>query len=578
MPEDRYRVSAEFKKLLLLEDVVDHKPEYDPYVYLARSFRAVRTLPQVGGDLEEYVGVSSCLVPTQYQEQCEGKFDVADFQFAGRGHFEDDATYVPGEQFTRKGVPFEIVVHDRFFEGLGLSYYEPTDRLVVYLGLHREEREWLNPYTRDVIIKSGDLTRGWEPHDQFLSIRHSELADYLAARKCGLLVLRYAQRILETPVQLLGLPMPFERDTTHGRQAWIVEEAPLAPGVRMYFCRLWESFWVPPASKPRRWDAEPPREFKDGVPFVLADGEMSTYGAGRLRYSHLLSFRPQVLRSFSTLPGNRVEWDCLTCCHLRYSDGSDLDLCVNSEGQIQSFFGMVAKLDVDKQRHLSGYSEPRKAKPSYEFIRTQLKAQWCETRPLGWTLSQALSEVNAPWRARFGEALLVDPEETDLPDILGPVGTDFDELPDVMLELRKALMPEGNIAKIKSGLNLGCSEVPPKNYERMGSIGYTGLLFRRFRAGGEEGTAEVLRVINDLRNCKGHVVDPANVLCRYQLDRGSPRSAYLAVLKRLCSFLAEFRSITEQALGVAVGAEGPRLFQDPWRQLDIVAAYCDRPF
>jgi hypothetical protein len=578
MPEDRYRVSAELKQLLLLDDLVDRRPERDPYIYVARSFVEVRPFEELRGELKGYVGVSSCLAPTEYQKECGGKFDVADFHFAGRGYFESDGTYVPGEQFTEKGVPFEIIVHDRFFEGLSLSYYEPTQRLVVYLGLHREEPEWRNPYTRDVIIKTGDATKGWEPHDAFLSIRHSELSDYLAARKCGLLVVRYAERILETPARLIGLPPPFETQTTHGRRAWIVEQAPLTPGGRMYFCRLWESFWVPPASKPRRWDAEPPREFKDGVPFILGDGESATYGVGRDRYFDLLSFRPQVLRSFSALPGNRVEWDCLSCCHLRYSDGSQLDLCVNSEGQIQSLFGLVAKLDVDKQRHLSAYSEPRKARASHEYIRTQLEARFPESRPLAWTLSAALREVNAPWRQRFGEALLLDPEETDPPDILGPVGTDFDELADVMLELRKALMPEGNIAKIKSGLNLGSSEVPPKDYEEMRSIGYTRLLFRRFRADGEEGTAEVLRVINDLRNCKGHVVDLANALGRYQLERGTPRSAYLAVLKRLCSFLAEFRSITERALGAPVGVEAREAFEDPWQQLDIVVGYCDHPF
>jgi len=578
MAERRYRVSDAFKKLLLLDDVVDYGPEYDAYIYVARSLRQVHTSDDLPADVKEYRQVISCLVPTQYQAQCEGKFDITDFQFAGRGYFESDGTYVPGEQFTEKGVPLEIIVHDRFFEGLSLSYYEPTQRLVVYLGLHREEREWRNPYTTDVIIKAGDHTRGWEPHDAFLSIRHSELVDYLAARKCGLLVVRYAQRILETPAKLIGLPPPFETQTTHGRRAWIVDQAPLTPGARMYFCRLWESFWVPPASKPRRWDAEQPGEFKDGVSFVLRDGESATYGGGRERYFELLSFQPQVLRSFSRLPGNRVEWDCLTNCHLRYSDGSHLDVCVNSEGQIQSFFGFVAKLDVDKQRHLSAYSEPPKAKPSHEFARTHLQAQWPDTLSLGWTLCHALREVNAPWRDRFGEALLLDPEETQVPDILGPAGTDFDELADVMLELRKALIPEANIDAVKTGLNLTGGGVSSHAYEEMKSIAYTRLLFRRYRADGREGASEVLMAINELRQCSSHPKDVVEVLDRCQLDKRSPRAAYLAVLRRLCSFLAEFRCITEQALGVPVGAQGRELFEDPWRQLEILQAYCDHPF
>jgi hypothetical protein len=386
----------------------------------------------------------------------------------------------------------------------------------------------------------------------------------------------FVTRILETPARLVGLPAPFERDTAHGRHTWSIGEAPLRPGTRTYSSCLWESFWIPPASKPRRWDAELPREFKDGVPFVLADGETSTYGQGRDRYFDLLSFRPEVLGSLSALPGNRAEWDCLTCCHLRYSDGYHLDLCLNSEGQIQSFFGLVAKLDVDKQRHLSAYSEPQKAKPSYEFTRTLLEAQWCETRSLGWTLSQAVREVNAPWRDRFGEGLLLDCEETDLPDILGPVGTDFDGLTDVMLDLRKALIPEGNIDAIKTGLDLSGAGVSA--YEEMKSIAYTRLLFRRYRSDGEEGAAPVLTTINELRQCKGHPKDVADVLDRCDLDKRSPRIAYLSVIEKLCRFLAEFRTITEQALGVGVGEEGREAFEDPWRQLKIVAAYCQDPF
>ncbi len=578
MPGQRFRVSTEIKKLLLLEALVDYRPEYDPYIYLARSYLAKDTLRDLPGRFEQFVGVSSYLVPLEYQEKCKGKFRFGEFPGAGRGYFNSDGNYETAEQFTEDEVSLEIIVRDRFFEGLGLSYYEPTDKLVVYLQLHRQDREWINPYTGDVVIKSGDGTRGWEPHDEFLALRHSDLVDYLAARKCGLVVVRYGRCELETPFDLLGLPRPFERQTTHGRQCWVAEKSRVTPGQNTYLSQVWESFWVPPASKPRRWDASPPREFKDGVPFVLADGETSTFGPDRERYFDILSFRGDLIRSFTTLAANRLEWYSLTTCGLRYADGTHLDGCINSDAQFQSLFGSVAKLDTEKQRHLSAYSEPQKAKPSYEFIRNQFYGEWTDTRPLGWTLSEALKEVNAPWRNRFGKALLLDPEEADIPDILGPAGADFGKLTDLMLELNKAVIPEGDISGIKSGLDIRDPGVPANDYQQMRSIGFTRLLFRRFRADGQEGEAQVLMVINELRRCKAHPNDLGDVLNRHGLDELSPRSVYLAVLKGLCLFLARFRTVTESALGVEVHSEPREPVHDPWQQLDIVRTYCEKPF
>lgn len=575
-----FKVPEQFSKFLLLDDIRDYQPDYDPYVYLARSCSKVHRIPPIEGEIKEYVGVKSYLVPPKFRRHCVGKVHFNSVHMEGCGYFERDGTYVTGEQFESDGVPFEIIVQDRSFEGLDLSYYEPSDRLVNYLELHRDDRRWINPYTTDVIIKSGDGTRGWDPHDEFLAIRKSELTDYLSARKCGLLVTRYTERRLETPFDLLGLPKPFSsKKTKHGHETWIVDESPLTPGLRMYFSRLWESFWITPASKPRRWDAQPPSEFKDGVAFVMEDGETSTFGAGRDRYFEVISFRASVLRSFSAMPKNQLLWSCLTCCDLRYADAYALPGCINSEGQFQSFFGLVAKLHLEKQRHLSGYSEPLKAKPSYEYIRANIHAEWPETRPLAWTLSGALREVNSPWNERFGETLLLTAAEDEVPDILGPVTRDFDELADVMLELQKALIPERNIKAIKSAIELSELTESAQVYSDMRSIAYMRLLFKHFSDHSQDAdTADVLGTINDLRNCKGHAKDIGTVLERHQLDKVSPRFAYLEVLRRLCLFLLEFRSVTEVALETDVGVRGRKGADDPWQQLQMIVRYCEHPF
>ena len=243
MTNERLRVKGEFIKLLLLEDLRDYDPSYDPYVYIARSHLALQNLDKITAQVKEFIGVRSGLVSIDAKDRCLGQIEFQDLDFIGNDYFEDGGKYVTGEEFEKKGISLEIVYRERRFEGLDLSYYEPSDRLITYLRLHREmERTWINPYTRDIVIRSGDGKILWDPHDEFLAVRESELRDYLAARERGLLIVRYSERILETHHALEGLPAPFQRPTKHGRQAWIIDKAPLNPDQTMYFSRLWEAF------------------------------------------------------------------------------------------------------------------------------------------------------------------------------------------------------------------------------------------------------------------------------------------------------------------------------------------------
>ena len=510
-----FQITTELRNILLLEDIWDYHPGYDPYVFVARSLRRKVNLSQVQGTLEESIHTKTFMIPIEQKNHVLGKVSYEDILNEGQPYFEDHGRYVTGETFERNGIQFEIIVNSRLFEGIGLAYYEPTDRLVLYLNLHREGNNWNNPYSRDTIIKTNGATRGWDPHDNYLSVRKSELTDYLAARKCGLLILRYSERILETPNQLDGLPQPFnDVSTKSGRRSWIIDRAPSDRNKYMYFCRLWESFWIDPASHPRRWDAQSPEEFKDGVKFVVGDGETTTYKQdGKDRYFELLSFKPTLFPSFISFPNNSVGFHCLSNLELRYADGASLTGCVNCEGQFQTFFGSVAKLDIEKQRHLAGFSEARKAKPSYEYLRTHIEAKWPETLPFCWTLSNCLQSVNAVW-------------QTD---------------------------------------------------GKMRSIGFTRLLFQANRLDRQDGESYILRVINDLRNCKGHLKDIRQTLDQYSVPTTSPRMAYLHIMAEFCNFILAFKGITEKLLVTKIGIKTAKV-SDPWNQLEIAQKYFRQPF
>src|SRR5207247_935785 len=171
MTNERLRVKGEFIKLLLLEDLRDYDPSYDPYVYTARSHLALQNLDKITAQVKEFIGVRSGLVSIDAKDRCLGQIEFQDLDFIGNDYFEDGGKYVTGEEFEKKGISLEIVNRER-----------------------------------------------------------------------GLLIVRYSERILETHHALEGLPAPFQRPTKHGRQAWIIDKAPLNPDQTMYFSRLWEAF------------------------------------------------------------------------------------------------------------------------------------------------------------------------------------------------------------------------------------------------------------------------------------------------------------------------------------------------
>lgn len=573
----QYKVPEQLQKFLLLEDICDYDPKYDPYVFIARSMSKKLHPREFQGELTEYVGVRAFLIPTTQRDAVIGKFSYEEFSDAGRSYFAN-GNYVTGETLERDGVIFEIVANDRHFEGLDLSYYEPTDRMIVYLNLHRKDGTWINPYTKDVIIKTGDTNRGWGPHDAYISVRQSELIDYLATRKCGLLILRYSERLLYTPTELMGISEPFNKQTKHGRFSWIVEKSTSNQGMNMYFSRLWESFWIDQAPHPRRWDARRPEEVHGRVQFILKNGELGTY-KGEDSYFEVLSFKPSLFKNFIMMPNTKIQFFCLSNLSLVYADASQIVGCINREGQFQSFFGETTKLDAEKQRQLAAFSEPQKAKPSYEYFRTNIEALFPETMPFNWTLSKCLEEINSHWHKKFGEALLLTPNENEIPvmAIIGPTSMDFEELTDIMMELQKLIIPESKVEKIKEKLSYESYATSADEYKEMRSIAFTRLFFRVNRYDHKDGESYILKAINEMRNCKGHPKDTIGIIEKFNMPKDSPRATFLFVMAELCNFLSAFKSLTESTLQVK-GSAYAQKETDPFYQLSVANQYFLKPY
>lgn len=568
-------VSNEFLDTLLLRDIKQHNPLYNSKIYLGRSYANKILNEETQTILNEFIGIDSYLVSTTKKEDAINKFSFGDFLNAGSTGFEEDESYSTGETFSKDEIILEIITNDRSFPPLEMSYYEPTDRLIKYLNLHRLDNNWINPYTQEVILTKKGESRGTKPHDTYLSIRKSELKDYLAARKSGLLILRYSERMLETENELIGLPDPFYNVVKdNSRQSFIVDKSPFDSKKNIYFSRLWESFWLDQASHPRRWDVLSGDEFQNGVQFTLDDGEITTYLDGNEdRYFKILSFNPGLFINIRLKPNHKVNFHCLTNFSIIFSDGESLECCINKSGQLQSFFGQVVKLSADKQRYLSGFSEPQKERPSIEFIRVYLEGKWPLTSPFNLTLSQCLNSVNKPWIDKYGIALLLSPEEREISNLIniGPVSNDISELIDIMLEFQKIIIPEYDITKIKSQIDLSSQADNVDNYNKMKSIGYMQLLFNK-ESSSSQVESYILRVINELRNCKGHPIKTDDILNKYDFSGKSSREIFYFILSEFCGFLFKFKDITENILYTKIEQTNDES-KNPWNQLQIAKKY-----
>ncbi len=584
MEDNTKSISDELKNRIFLSNIINHRPDFDPFVYLSRSCMTIDKISDIEAEMKQFYGVHAFLAPLESKQHIIDNplhFTYDNFNIQMQTYFEEDGTYVTGESFEKQNIKFEHISNDRYFEGLDLGYYEPSDRLVLYLNLHRKNNEWVNPHTEDIILKTSDFEKGWTPHNCFLSIRKSELIDYLAARRSGLLITRYSETMLTTPYTLTDLPPSFpERTTKHGKCCWHAGKDSVSQKDNLYFFSLWEVFWVDPASNPRRWDAQEIEEHKDGVHFVLDDGEKATYKQnGTDRYFKLISFDPQILKSHEAQPNNSIEMTCISCLILRYADASYLHGGLNSEGQFQSWFGLVAKLDIEKQRQIAAYSQAQKSKPPKEYIRTTINGEFPLTLSFPQILSDCLSFVNKPWKDRFNETLLLSPNLGNIPSSIsiGPTSKDFDDLSNVMLELQKIIINEGNIKEIKKNLDYSSLTTDKNAYKGLRSIGYTKLLFCANRSDKNKGISYILEVINSLRISKAHDAGFEKILSNNNIPYITPRCAYLHIMSEFCLFLLEFKEHTRKVLQTEIQETANNVDLSVWDQLRLANEYFKNP-
>ena len=136
-----------------------------------------------------------------------------------------------------------------------------------------------------------------------------------------------------------------------------------------------------------------------------------------------------------------------------------------------------------------------------------------------------------------------------------------------MLEFQKAIIPEYDITKIKSKIDLSSQADSLNNYKNMKSISYMQLLFTK-EFSSPQVESYILKAINELRNCKGHPIKVEEVIVRYGFSRKSTRE----ILSEFCNFLIKFKDITEKIFNTKIEPIDDTS-KNPWIQLNNAKEY-----
>jgi hypothetical protein len=567
---------------VLLDDKEITDPSYDPYLKIGLSITKNESSPDGLIQVSNSEIIRSFLVPNDKKKYILENWMYGSL-FGDDTYFDDDGNYHSNDIFEHDNILVENIIYYRYISELELGFFEPSEKFVLYHNLYREGNIWIHPYDKEKIIEIKEDGSSWGEHEIFIEIRKGELKNYLAARKLGLLLLRFSESICESKDKINYLPdSNFKKSTRAGHKSFICSSEDFPEPKYIYHTRLFDSFWIDPASKPKRWDFSSEGEFKGDIHYVFDDGESGTFfdpiddeqqvKRKDARYFQVLSFKPIFLNTINSTINHSVEFVSLSIFDIRYPDGQCLNCCINSQNQIQAFFGSVAKLNPDKQRFLAGFSEIQKARISTEYILLNIHAELPPTIPFEVTLSRCLNSINTCWFDKYGETLLLSPEIEKIPlDVrLGCGSNTIDELIDVMLEIRKMLIPEGNITKIKQDIDISNKYSNKNDYDNAKSISYLHQLF--LENGIDPNSAVVLKIIEDLRHLKSHPKNKGKILSKYSINEEKAQEFYYHTLSQLCKFILDFRKITEDLLKINISNE------PDWIQIEYARKYFFNPF
>jgi hypothetical protein len=547
------------------DDHIHKDPNSEPYVILAGYETWKSPEFEVIGLYNEFIGYRSFMIKMENRDKAFDELEYSQIAADITGYFEENSAgktrYITGESWEHsEGLTVEPLHIERHWSGLNISFYEPSQRLIIYLNLIHRGDEWLDPYRNEVVIKrlqKKDCIEDTKHTLEKIEIKIDYLKDYLAARESGLFIAKYTSRrlLFESPDQI---PLKEEfKDIPNGTWSFITSvDKPAFTGMfkGKIYCEaeIRQKFWIEPFPEPKRWDAKKRSEFEGGVVFTLSDGTKKEYNVAagdREDYFKLISFNPRVMEIFL----NRLHFDyeeySRETLGLKFPNGETFHAAINPSGQIQAWWGQIAQLSKEYQELLAPYSEPwlKKLSGDHDYIRTTINGNFPQTKPLKETLQRLKTENNDYFLSKFNETLFNQYSKTeDLKRVYEPYEIDPYQLLDVMEQIDKWLLSEERPDKIISYYSLDAEINNKIDLPKIKSLVALELLLKKyFRKEEAENRTKVLRIIKDLRICKAHYKDLSKTLEKYDLNDKSPREIYKKVISELEDFFIWFSKLTK---------------------------------
>lgn len=555
-------------KYLNFEGEVNKNPGSEPFVPLV-SYESWRSLePGRSGLHDEILNFRSFMVSVNDKDLAMKNLKYDHMYFDGMGHFEEGdkgkKNYVTGESWDHFG---EFIVEPlyiyRYWEGLSLSICEPSQRVVHYFNLLNQDNinEWIDPYNEQTVIrilKEEDSSEYVKHELNKLEIKIDYLKDYLSARGSGLIISKFARRafLFDAPDDV---PLKKSEKEVKNGTLWFsctsdkTLMSQIAEGKSLGQAELHEIFWTDPYNEPRRWDAQHASEFEGGVTFTLSDGEKKEYNTKKGHgddYFTLISFNPRIMSIFLNVLNYDYEEYSRETLGLYFPKGSKLHVAINPSGQIQAWWGQIAKLSKEYQEQISSFSEPslNKLGSDHDYIRTTIAGNFPQTYPLRNKLEELKSDINKYFLSKFEESFFnKDSSVEDLKKVYAPYETDYHQLLDIMEQLDQWLLSESRPGKIIDYYNFAEQIDDINQLTKIKSLVSLKLLIKKYYDNEvAENKTEVLKLIKDLRICKAHFKDFSKILDKYKLTGKTPQEIYKKVISDLEEFLEWFSGLCQE--------------------------------
>ncbi|WP_257306512.1 hypothetical protein [Geothrix campi] len=414
-----------------------------------RSSQYIREVGTQGrlGRIEDYLGIHTLAIHERQKIRAQ-EMQWDSFCGSNSGPIAERNRYTPTgflRSFYRRPCGIELVLEQRL-AGEKHNIWHLDQDLVFALGLLREGDSWVRPaedYREAVRLKTDTTGR-----PTLIEIRQDLLKDYLCARKLGLCVLSYQERVEirkeadgitwegnsaeeafpggrwtghVTGVDAQGMPVgdiailhitrpdvnPNEDDprVSHSDPMETSKETFRRKAACHRICgQLWKTEWVEPGvvSTRVRGDKESPINFVVGA----SGGEVasSDLEAG----GRWIWFRPGVIPALSNRRGGSLTWNTRETGSVSCSPDGDVVFGLNRTGLIAVYAKDISYLPNWQQRIWSAYNvSPEGGLPS-ELHRMQVVGQFVDSRAPETLFSEALTGTEQVFLKKTGLKLFVD--------------------------------------------------------------------------------------------------------------------------------------------------------------------------